>query len=119
MSGFRRSGNEVEKHRGGAITAALIVLMLALAVLSPACGGKTSAPSAFDQETIGQLEQAVHEALKKDGIPGAIVGAWVPGRGEWTRSMGLADRETGEEMEIQNLMRIGSITKSFTATLVL
>jgi D-alanyl-D-alanine carboxypeptidase len=61
----------------------------------------------------------VSEALEKDGIPGAIVGAWVPGRGEWVTATGTADCATGEEMKEGMLMRIGSITKSFTATLIL
>jgi D-alanyl-D-alanine carboxypeptidase len=57
--------------------------------------------------------------MESGGVPGVIAGAWVPGRGEWTAAVGLADRETGEEIEIADLMRIGSVTKSFTGTLVL
>jgi D-alanyl-D-alanine carboxypeptidase len=120
MPGFRRSRGTIKKRRRGAVAAALTaMLLLALAIPGTACGSKTSAPAAFDQETTGQLEQAVREALEKDDIPGAIVGAWVPGRGEWVTAMGLADREAGEEMQEADLMRIGSVTKSFTATLVL
>lgn len=97
---------------------ALAALMLALAALGPACAREAS-PPAFDRETVDRLEETVREVLERDAIPGAIVGAWVPGRGEWTAAVGVADRETGREIATTDLMRVGSVTKSFTATLVL
>ena len=100
----------------GALTA---FVLLALAVLGPGCGEKAQESAAFDGETIAQLDQAVCEAMEREGIPGVIAGAWVPGRGEWVAAEGVADREKGEEIETTDLMRIGSVTKSFTATLVL
>lgn len=108
--------NQLSAAVAGALTA---VLLLALAVMGPGCGEKAQQPSAFDQATVAQLELAVHEAMDAGGIPGVIAGAWVPGRGEWVAAEGLADRETGEEIEVTDRMRIGSVTKSFTATLVL
>jgi D-alanyl-D-alanine carboxypeptidase len=120
MFGFERRRDARGMRLHGAVTGSLTaVLLLALAVLGPACGEKAPAPAGFDREVIDQLDQAVREAMEKDGIPGIIAGARVPGRGEWTTAMGLADRETGEGLETTDLMRIGSVTKSFTATLVL
>jgi len=120
MPWFKRGGDVSRRRRhiaaAGALTA---VLLLAVAVLVPACGEKTPAPAGFDGETIEQLEQAVREAMESGGIPGVIAGAWVPGRGEWVTASGVADRDTGEEIETADLMRIGSITKSFAGTLVL
>jgi D-alanyl-D-alanine carboxypeptidase len=117
MSAFREDFKA--KHRCTIATTVLaVLLLLMLAVLGPACGSKAGAPG-FDQSTIDEMEQAVREVLNIDAIPGAIVGAWVPSRGEWTAALGLADRETGEEIVTTDLMRIGSVTKSFTATLVL
>jgi D-alanyl-D-alanine carboxypeptidase len=101
-----------------AVAVLTTMLLLALAVLGPGCGSEPVEPG-FDQATIDGMEQAVREVLNRDAIPGAIVGVWVPGRGEWTAALGLADRETGEEIVATDLMRIGSVTKSFTATLVL
>ncbi len=118
MLRVRRNGS-LESRYCSVAAALTAALLLALAVLGPACGGKTETPVSFDQATIDAMEQAVRDVLNKDAIPGAIVGAWVPGRGEWTAALGLADRETGEEIVTTDLMRIGSVTKSFTATLVL
>jgi D-alanyl-D-alanine carboxypeptidase len=120
MLWFKRDGDVRRKRRYVVIMGALTaVLLLALAVLVPACGEKNPAPAGFDGETIAQLEQAVRAEMEKDGIPGIIAGAWIPGRGEWVTAAGLADKETGEEIGTTDLMRIGSITKSFTGTLVL
>ena len=98
---------------------ALAALLASLAVLGPACAREAPAPAAFDRETVDHLEEAVREILDGDGILGAIVGAWVPGRGEWKAAVGVADTATGEGIETTDLMRIGSVTKTFTATLVL
>lgn len=95
------------------------VLLLALGSPAPGCGGRNGIEPAFDRETVERLEEAVREALERDGIPGALVGVWAPGRGEWAAALGTADRETGEPMRKTCRMRIGSVTKSFTATLAL
>jgi len=101
------------------VTAALAAVLLAMALLGPACGGESEAPVPIDGETAARMERAVEEVLERDGIPGAIVGVWVSERGEWTAAVGIADRGTGQEMSVTDLMRIGGVTKSFTATLVL
>jgi len=120
MMAIERGGSERQGRLCFAVVGALTVFMLlALAVLGLGCGEKSQTPAAFDQETVGRLEQAVREAMESGGIPGVIAGAWVPGRGEWVTASGLADRDTGEEIETTDLMRIGSVTKSFTGTLVL
>lgn len=120
MIASERGGSEGQGRRCFAVVGALTVfILLALAVLVLGCGKKAAAPAEFDGETIGRLDEAVREAMESDGIPGVIAGAWVPGRGEWVTAAGLADRDTGEKIETDDLMRIGSVTKSFTGTLVL
>lgn len=44
---------------------------------------------------------------------------WVPGRGSWVRASGKADISTGTPEESSYRFRIGSITKTFTATVIL
>ncbi|MBN2028442.1 MAG: beta-lactamase family protein [Actinobacteria bacterium] len=120
MGRNNKSFSCVMRVASGCILAAFLLLsLMALVVVVPGCGEKAQKPAAFDGETTAQLEQAVREAMERDGIPGVVAGAWVPGRGEWMAAAGLADRDTGEEIEATDLMRIGSVTKSFTGTLVL
>jgi D-alanyl-D-alanine carboxypeptidase len=52
-------------------------------------------------------------------LPGVVVGVWVPGEGEYVVARGKANLETGEEREVGDPFRVGSITKTFVATAVL
>ncbi|WP_344124784.1 serine hydrolase domain-containing protein [Kocuria aegyptia] len=56
--------------------------------------------------------------VRQASTPGAVVGVSTP-EGTWTQAYGVADPATGEPMEVGVHTRIGSVTKPFTATLVL
>jgi len=77
----------------------------------------TSTPT-LSQETQDKLESAVDEALSESGAPGAIAGVWTP-EGDWITAKGEANIDTGEPMKTSDRFRIGSITKTFVATIVL
>src|SRR5919197_1994014 len=78
-----------------------------------------AAPPAFSPAIQRQLQQALDQTVAKPTVPGAIVGIWVPGRGTWIGTAGLADRATKRPMQVQDYTRIGSMTKTFIGTLVL
>jgi D-alanyl-D-alanine carboxypeptidase len=52
-------------------------------------------------------------------IPGAIVYVDDPGQGSWATGLGMGNLATREPMQVTNFMRIGSFTKTFTATVIL
>jgi len=56
--------------------------------------------------------------LARQGIPGVTLGIDMPGC-TWISAAGLADRATGRAMSPTDGFRIASITKTFTATLIL
>lgn len=97
-----------------ATAAALLVLLSAAVVLISSCGG----PS-FDPELASEIERDVEGIMEERDIPGAVVGVWTPDQGELVLTLGLSDIDTGREMRTSDRFRIGSITKTFTATLVL
>ncbi|OAH12981.1 serine hydrolase domain-containing protein [Streptomyces jeddahensis] len=66
-----------------------------------------------------QLDKAVTDTLRQAGVPGVIVGLWIPGKGSYVRAFGVADKSSGAPMSDGLRMRIGSETKTFTATAVL
>jgi D-alanyl-D-alanine carboxypeptidase len=76
-------------------------------------------PPAFPPQTETMLQQILDKHLAKSAAPGALVGVWIPNRGTWVRAQGLADLETGAALEQADRVRIGSITKTFVATLIL
>ncbi|WP_406208081.1 beta-lactamase family protein [Kitasatospora sp. NBC_01560] len=66
-----------------------------------------------------QIDAAVQQAITQTGVPGVSVGIWLPGKGRYVRSFGVADKKTGAPMTEDLFVRIGSETKTFTATALL
>jgi D-alanyl-D-alanine carboxypeptidase len=66
----------------------------------------------------GLLDETVPDAMKSAGIPGAMVGIWSR-NGEYVKAFGVADTATGSPMRTDFYSRIGSVTKTFTATAAL
>ncbi|MGW5345583.1 serine hydrolase [Streptomyces sp. HUAS TT3] len=63
-----------------------------------------------------QLDRAVRKVLAEAKVPGVMVALSAPGKGEYVRSFGVADKSTGQPMTTNLYMRIGSETKTFTVT---
>lgn len=76
-------------------------------------------PHGLDPALVTRLNKAIEDTRKEAGIPGVTVGLWMPGRGSYIRSTGVADKKTRAPMKPDLNMRIGSETKTFTATAVL
>lgn len=76
-------------------------------------------PPPIDLEVRAALEKALGEGFAGTGLPGAAVGLWIPSKGSWVATRGVADLETGRPMAADLQAPIGSVTKSFTATLAL
>lgn len=109
----------------GAIVAT--ALALALAGCSGGTAGSSASPStttsgsasASASKVDALLRPVVTAAMTKMRIPGALVYVAVPGQEPWQAALGVADLAAGTPMEIPDHMRIGSLTKTFTATVVL
>ncbi|NMH94079.1 beta-lactamase family protein, partial [Pseudonocardia bannensis] len=65
------------------------------------------------------LQPALETRLRDLRTPGAIVLVDVPGQGTWLTALGTGDLPTGAPMQVDDHMRIASVTKTFTATVVL
>jgi D-alanyl-D-alanine carboxypeptidase len=63
--------------------------------------------------------RALHRVTGVDGLTGAAVRIDDPRCGTWTAASGTADRRTGRPMPADPRVRVGSITKTFTAVTVL
>jgi len=66
-----------------------------------------------------ELTRIVAQQLGQGAIPGALVGVWFPGRGTWVQAMGIGNLTTAVPITTDDHVRIASITKTFTATVVL
>ncbi|MFD3589405.1 serine hydrolase domain-containing protein [Streptomyces sp. NPDC058683] len=116
---------------------AVIAVALGTLTVPPAGGAAASAPPAFAASSpapspsgtqdvrdmtpavAGRLDAAVRKVMREADVPGVTVGVWTPGRPDYVRSFGVANKDTGQKMSSDLYMRIGSETKMFTVTAVL
>jgi D-alanyl-D-alanine carboxypeptidase len=98
----------------------LMGLLLTITVLGcSSCSPGTSSGQPFAQDVQDKLNNAVDAKMAEFGVPGAIVGVWIPGKGEWISCKGKANITTGAAPSVYDHVRIASITKTFTATVIL
>nr|WSW44496.1 beta-lactamase family protein [Streptomyces sp. NBC_01001] len=91
-----------------------------------AVGASPSSPVAADGEfpqltpaVARQLDDAVRKVMSEARIPGVMVSLSAPGKGDYVRAFGVADKATGRPISTDMNMRIGSVTKTFTVTALL
>jgi D-alanyl-D-alanine carboxypeptidase len=65
------------------------------------------------------MASAVQAEMQQAGYPGMLVGVWTQGQGRFVATPGVADTATGRPLEPRDAARVGSVTKTFTATVVL
>lgn len=61
----------------------------------------------------------VQQSFEDLKVPGAIIGVWMGGYEPWKTAFGVADLKTNQHIVTSDKMRIGSITKTFTGTVLL
>lgn len=71
------------------------------------------------EATVQQLNTLIDQYVQENNSPGVVVGVWIPGEGEYVKAFGTANLETSRAREVSDPFRIGSITKTFTATAIL
>lgn len=102
--------------------AAATVAPLTLAPPRTRAQGSTpvaGADAAFPPSQELELRQIVAQYLGQGAIPAALAGVWVPGRGAWAEAVGIGDLTTAVPITTDDHVRIASITKTFTGTVVL
>jgi D-alanyl-D-alanine carboxypeptidase len=106
----------------------LVVSALASMLMSSRGGGggqeddsaadKTTAGGGGEQASTADLDAALKTSFKQSAAPGVVAAVQTP-EYTWIRALGGADRTSEEPMTPEVYHRIGSVTKTFTATLLL
>jgi CubicO group peptidase (beta-lactamase class C family) len=93
-------------------SSAFLPLVLLLVLLPP--------PSFPQQQKVNftQLERVALEELKETSTPGAAVAVVSGDRVVFAKGLGLANVESGDPVTPDTLFRIGSVTKMFTAAVL-
>ncbi len=79
----------------------------------------TSTDDGFSPRIQRELDANLQYWHAELDLPGIMAGVWVPGVGAWTGVLGEADTSTGEPLAFDQHVRIGSVTKTYTVTLIL
>jgi D-alanyl-D-alanine carboxypeptidase len=73
----------------------------------------------FDPALADELQRILDETVASGAIPGAVISVSIPGQAPWSGSSGIAARQTGKPMTPDTRVRIASISKVFTAVVIL
>jgi len=100
-------------------------MIVALVFALTGCGGEDQATKGThatgggrEQAPKADLDAALKKSFKESDAPGVVAAVQTP-RYTWVGALGVADRASGESMTPEMHHRIGSVTKTFTATLLL
>ena len=100
-----------------------LVTVLALGAGPVATAAVAQPPSSAECGPHDQVRRALDVLTGRDGIAGAAVLVSGPNTqapcGRWAEAAGTVDLRTGRTMNTADRLRIGSVTKTFTATVVL
>ncbi|MFF3750226.1 serine hydrolase domain-containing protein [Streptomyces sp. NPDC002018] len=92
------------------------VAVASTALISPAVAGPATEPGG--SASAHRAAQRALDAAVEEGVPGALAG--VSDRtGVWNGDAGVADRTTGRARLARDRFRVGSVTKTFVATVLL
>ena len=81
-------------------------------------GPVVTTPRSFTPETSVAIRRATEEAMRRGRVPGAIVAVQTPA-GRFEGAFGVADKATGAPLDLADRVRIGSVTKTMTTTVLL
>src|SRR5215471_5941360 len=123
---FSREGDTIMKaqqsHYMIRLVSPLFLLFILAASLwvtsfpaSTVSAASTSKPPSF----VARLRPLLLAKMQQLRIPGALVYVDGPGQGSWATGLGISNLATRAPMQVNDSMRIGSFTKTMTATVIL
>src|SRR5215472_704559 len=123
---FSREGDTIMKaqqsHYMIRLVSPLFLLFILAASLwvtsfpaSTVSAASTSRPPGY----VARLRPLLLAKMQQLRIPGALVYVDDPGQGSWVMGLGTGNLATRQPMQVNNYMRIASITKTMTATVIL
>jgi peptidoglycan/LPS O-acetylase OafA/YrhL/CubicO group peptidase (beta-lactamase class C family) len=86
---------------------------------TPTISPTAIAASAFDPALAAELQQLLDQTVADGGIPGAVLSVSIAGQSSWNGASGVAARKTSQPMQPDTHVRIASISKVFTAVVIL
>lgn len=86
---------------------------------APTAIPELTAVPAINQELAAELQRILDQTVADGSIPGVVLAVQIPGQELWTGASGIADRQGGTPITVDTHVRIASISKIFTAVIIL
>src|SRR5664279_2947225 len=124
LASFRSAGIHGEsmpelKFLGAARPFAWSLMMTLFAVTFTTRAADLATSDPFPPAKRAAIDTALVKSFAASKAPGVVVGIWIPGEGSYVATRGVSDIKTRQPMRVDDHFRVGSITKTFTATLLL
>ncbi|MBC8161285.1 MAG: serine hydrolase [Roseiflexaceae bacterium] len=74
---------------------------------------------ALDPTLIADLQALLDSTVANGFVPGAVASVSLPGYAPWVGASGLAERQQGQAMTPETIVRVASVSKMFTAVVVM
>ena len=102
------------------ISALVSMVLLCVLLISCATDNAVNQQQVDNQSIISNYVELTDTLVSNNKVPGLIVGVWAPDRNlTWIKAKGKANMASGDLMKDYYQFRIGSITKTFTYTVLL
>jgi D-alanyl-D-alanine carboxypeptidase len=100
------------------LSSACLLILIAIAFAFAGCGGSSAPPQ--QQASLGStVDGVVRAAMQQQGVPGMTVAVAKNGAMLYVQGYGVSDLTTGQAARPSVIFEIGSITKQFTAALIM
>src|SRR5688572_15425484 len=96
-----------------------LLLWTACRTAAPAARVDVTKPEDTLQRALGRIDAFIAEEQRRSRTPGISVGVIVDGKMVHTRAAGAFGVDDRRPVDAKTLFRIGSVTKTFTAMLIL
>jgi len=103
------------------VLALTLVVWMGVSVWSVSSPAQAASMRSAEQSPpfVAKLKPLLQAKMQQLRIPGALVFVNDPGQGSWATGLGIGNLASRDPMQVHNFMRIGSLTKTFTATVIL
>jgi CubicO group peptidase (beta-lactamase class C family) len=121
----KEGGTSMKAHRSHSLIrlvsplVLLFILAASLWVVSSPAQAVSKALMSKPPSFVARLRPLLLAKMQQLRIPGAIIYVDNPGQGSWATGLGIGNLASRQPMQVDNSMRIASITKTFTATVIL
>jgi D-alanyl-D-alanine carboxypeptidase len=104
--------------RAPGLKSSIFLVLIATTIVLDGCGG-ASAPPPQSSSLGSTVDSIARAAMQEQGVPGMTVALAKNGMALYAQAYGVSNLTSGQAMQPGAVFEIGSITKQFTATLIM